>query len=117
MFWNVQGVYHHSTECKSRVVRSRLKSVAVQHYVAKLKQALAEFVTYYNHFQLHSSLGHQPPVTRYLGVEAVEDHGLAGIPFFPQELVGAFPPSQPVKVLPVNARTVQQRFALVPIGR
>jgi len=82
----------------------------------ELEQALAEFVTYYNHFRLHSSLGYQPPVTRYLGIEAVKDHGLAGIPALPKELVDAFPPAQPVEVLPVNARTVKQRFALVPIS-
>jgi len=82
----------------------------------ELEQALAEFITYYNHFRLHSSLGYQPPVTRYLGVEAIKNHGLAGIPFLPEELVDAFPPSQPVEVLPVNARTVKQRLALVPIS-
>jgi transposase InsO family protein len=82
----------------------------------ELKQALAEFVTYYNHFRLHSSLGYQPPVTRYLGVEAVRNHGLAGIPFLPEELLAAFPPSQPVEVLPVNVWTVKQRFALVPVS-
>jgi len=82
----------------------------------ELELALAEFVTYYNHFRLHGSLGYQPPVARYLGVEAVKDHGLAGIPFLPEELLDAFPPSQPVEVLPVNARTVKQRFALVPIS-
>jgi len=82
----------------------------------ELEQALAEFVTYYNHFRLHSSLGYQPPVTRYLGVEAVKDHGLAGIPFLPEELVDAFLPSQPIEVQPVNARTIKQRFALVPIS-
>jgi transposase InsO family protein len=82
--------------------------------VEELEQALAAFVTYYNHFRLHSSLGYQPPVTRYLGVEAVKDHGLAGIPFLPEELGDAFPPSRPVEVLPVNARTVKQRCALVP---
>lgn len=81
----------------------------------ELQQALAAFVTYYNHFRLHSSLGYQPPVARYLGVEAVKDHGLAGIPFLPEELVEAFPPSQPVEVLLVNAQTVKQRFALVPL--
>jgi len=82
----------------------------------ELKQALAEFVTYYNHFRLHSSLGYQPPVTRYLGVEAVRNHGLAGIPFLPEQLVVAFPPSQPVEVLPVNVWTVKQRFALVLVS-
>ena len=82
----------------------------------ELKQALAEFVTYYNHFRLHSSLGYQTPVSRYLGVKSIENHGLAGIPGLPQELVDEFPPSQPVEVLPVNIRTVKQRFALVPVG-
>lgn len=82
----------------------------------ELKQALAEFVTYYNHFRLHSSLGYQTPVSRYLGVKSIENHGLAGIPGLPQELVDEFPPSQPVEVLPVNVRTVKQRFALVPVG-
>ena len=80
----------------------------------ELQQALAEFVTYYNHFRLHSSLGYQPPVTRYLGVEAIRNHGLAGIPFLPEELVYAFPPSQSVEVLPVNTRTIKQQFALLP---
>jgi transposase InsO family protein len=82
----------------------------------ELQQALAEFVTYYNHFRLHSSLGYQPPVTRYLGVEAIRNHGLAGIPFLPEELADAFSPSQPAEVPPVNVRTIKQRFALVPIN-
>lgn len=82
----------------------------------ELEQALAEFVTYYNHFRLHGSLDYQPPVTRYLGVEAIKDHGLAGLPFLPEELVNAFPPSQPMEVLLINARTIRQRFALVPIS-
>jgi len=84
--------------------------------VEELEQALAKFVTYYNHFRLHSSLGYKPPVSRYLGVEAVKDHGLAGIPFLSDELVAAFPPSQPVQVLPVNVWTIKQRFALVPVS-
>jgi hypothetical protein len=54
--------------------------------------------------------------TQYPGVEAAKDHGLAGIPFLPKEPVDAFPPSQSVEVLPVSARTVKQRFALVPIS-
>jgi len=84
--------------------------------IQEVKQALAEFVIYYNHFRLHSSLGYQPPVTRYLGVPAISGHGLSGIPLLPQELVAAFPPVQPVTVLPVNAATVKQRFALVSVS-
>jgi transposase InsO family protein len=84
--------------------------------IQEVEHALAEFVIYYNHFRLHSSLGYQPPVTRYLGVPAISGHGLLGIPLLPQELVAAFPPVQPVTVLPVNAATVKQRFALVSVG-
>ena len=82
----------------------------------ELKQALAEFVIYYNHIRLHSSLGYQPPVTRYLGCAAVHGHGLAGIPGLPQALVQAFPPAQPIILAPVTATTVKQRFALVSVG-
>ncbi len=32
-----------------------------------LEQALAAFVTYYNYYRLHGSLGFRPPATRYLG--------------------------------------------------
>jgi transposase InsO family protein len=84
--------------------------------IAELEVALTEFVTYYNHVRLHSSLGYQPPIPRYLGVPAVSGHGLAGIPALPEELVAAFPPLQPVTVRPVNAATVKQRFALVPVS-
>jgi len=83
---------------------------------AELEQALAAFVTYYNHVRLHGSLGYQPPVTRYLGTAAPSQHGLAGIPGLPQELVAAFPPAQPLTVPPVNAATVKRRWALVPLG-
>ena len=82
----------------------------------ELKLALAQFVIYYNHVRLHSSLRYQPPVTRYLGCAAVQRHGLAGIPFLPDELVQAFPPAQPVTVLPVTAATIKRRFALAPVG-
>ena len=81
----------------------------------ELRHALAEFVTYYNHFRLHGGIGYQTPVSRYLGTQAVENHGLAGIPFLPKELVHAFPPSQPVQIQPVNERTIKRRFALVSV--
>ncbi len=83
--------------------------------VAELEQALAAFVTYYNHVRLHGSLGYQPPVTRYVGTTAPSQHGLAGIPGLPQELVAAFPPAQPLTVPLVTAATVKRRFALVPV--
>jgi transposase InsO family protein len=81
----------------------------------ELQQALAEFVIFYNHFRLHSSLGYQTPVSRFLGIPTVKHHGLAGIPKLPTSLVVAFPPSQPVQIHQVNLRTVKQRFALAII--
>jgi transposase InsO family protein len=77
-----------------------------------LKQALAAFVVFYNHFRLHSSLGYQTPVSRFLGVETIKQHGLAGFPALPPSLLDAFPPSQPVHIHPVNERAIRQRFAL-----
>lgn len=82
----------------------------------ELRHALAEFVIYYNHFRLHGGIGYQTPMSRYLGTETVENHGLAGIPFLPKELVDAFPSSRPVEIQLVNERTIKQRFALVSVG-
>ena len=83
--------------------------------VKDLQDALAKFVIFYNHFRLHSSLGYQTPVSRFLGVDSIKDHGLAGIPGLPKDLVDHFPPSRPVQICPVNLRTVKQRFSLVSI--
>ena len=83
--------------------------------VEELQQALAEFVVFYNHFRLHSSLGYQTPVSPFLGVDTIKDHGLAGIPGLPKDLLDAFQPYQPVQISPVNSRTVKQRFSLVII--
>jgi transposase InsO family protein len=58
----------------------------------ELKQAMAAFVVFYNHFRLHSSLTYQTPVSRLLGVATVKDHGLAGLPSLPTSLVAHFPP-------------------------
>lgn len=82
----------------------------------ELKLALAEFVVFYNHFRLHSSLSYQTPVSRFLGIQTVQNHGLAGVPGLPKTLVAAFPPSQPVQIHLVNLQTVKQRFALVSTG-
>lgn len=83
---------------------------------AELEQALAQFVTYYNHVRLHGSLGYQPPATRYVGSVAPVQHGLAGIPNLPAGLAAAYPPAQPIQVPLVNAATVKRRVALVPVG-
>lgn len=84
--------------------------------VEELQQALAVFVVYYNHFRLHSSLDYQTPVSRFLGVDTIKDHGLAGIPGLPKDLIDPFPPSLPIHLPTVNSRTVKQRFSLVPFG-
>ena len=72
----------------------------------ELKQTLAKFVTYYNRFRLHSSLGYQTPVSRFLGVECIQDHGLAGIPGLPKDLSDLFPPAKPVHLPSVNLWSV-----------
>lgn len=46
--------------------------------LGELQAALDRYLTYYNHYRLHSALGWQPPVTRYSG-RAVTLRGLAGI--------------------------------------
>jgi len=83
--------------------------------VAELQHALAEFVIFYNHFRLHSSLGYQTPVSRFLGIDTIKDHGLAGIPGLPDDLQNAYLPTKPVEIFPVTLLSVKQRFALVTI--
>lgn len=46
--------------------------------IKALQTALNEYLTYYNHYRLHSSLGWQAPVTRFTG-RAIRMRGLAGI--------------------------------------
>jgi len=82
----------------------------------ELQDALAKFIVFYNHFRLHSSLNYQTPVSRFLHVDTFVDHGLAGIPGLPNDLVDHFPPSHPTQINPVNLRMVKQRFSLATIG-
>ena len=84
--------------------------------IEELQQELAKFVIFYNHFRLHSSLDYQTPISRFLGVDTIKDHGLTGIPGLPKDFEDHFPPSHPVLIHPVNSRTVKQRFSLVTIG-
>ena len=83
--------------------------------LAELQTTLAEFVFYYNHFRLHSSLGYQTPVSRFLGVDTIKNHGLAGIPGLPDTLRNTFLPGRPVEIPAANLRSVKQRFSLVTI--
>jgi transposase InsO family protein len=84
--------------------------------IHELRLALADFVTFYNHLRLHGALGYQTPVSRFVGIQTVQNHGLAGIPGLPKRLLDAFPPSHPVHIYPVNERTVKQHFAIMTIG-
>ncbi len=77
-----------------------------------LNQALAEFVVFYNHFRLHGALRFQTPVSRFLSVASVQNHGLAGIPALPPVLLLAFPPALPVSIQVVNRTAVMRPFAL-----
>ena len=75
-----------------------------------LEQALAAFVTYYNYYRLHGSLGFRPPATRYLGAPMPSQHGLAGLPGLPQALLDAFPPAEPL--VPPDPQALRRRYAL-----
>ena len=96
-----------------------VKRECLKHPFASLKElqeALATFVTYYNHFRLHSSLAYQTPVSRFLGVASFQDHGLSGIPGLPQELIDLYPPALPVQLHLVNRWSVKQHLALVTLS-
>jgi transposase InsO family protein len=80
--------------------------------VEALNSKLDEFVVYYNHFRLHSSLGYQTPVSRYLGIATFQGHGLAGLPELPAPLLTAYPPTCSIELPVVNIHTVGRRFAL-----
>jgi transposase InsO family protein len=120
-----KGVHHHlitpywpEANGKAEAFIKIVKRECLKHpfrTLEELQLVLAEFVIFYNHFRLHSSLGYQTPVSRFLGVDTIKDHGLAGIPDLPDELENAFLPSQPVEIFPANWRTVKHRFALVTI--
>jgi hypothetical protein len=58
-----------------RELLSRQRFAALE----ELQAALDRFLIYYNHYRLHSSLGWQAPVSRYVG-RAWTVRGLAGLP-------------------------------------
>ena len=73
-----------------------------------LQQALDVYLTYYNNYRAHSSLGYNPPVKRFLGC-APKVEGLAAIWALPDlgcpHWTGwAEPPPSPVKALVVASR-------------
>ena len=76
-----------------------------------LEEALAAFVTYYNYYRLHGSLGFRPPATRDLGAPMPSQHGLAGLPGLPPALLDAFPPAEPL--VPPDPQALRRRYALM----
>jgi transposase InsO family protein len=83
--------------------------------VQELQTAIDEFLTYYNNYRGHSSLGWQAPVTRF-SCRAVIARGLAGIPGLERMAADSqWGPSYcdpPVEITPT---TVRDRNALIPL--
>lgn len=83
--------------------------------VEQLQTAVDEFLSYYNNYRGHSSLGWQAPVTRFAG-RAVMVRGLAALPGLkPMAADPQWGPAYcdpPVKITPT---TVRDRNALVPL--
>ena len=83
--------------------------------LAELQAALDQYLTYYNNYRLHSSLGWQAPVTRYAG-RLVAVRGLAGIlglePMAASPQWGPAACDPPVEITPMTARASR---ALVPL--
>jgi transposase InsO family protein len=75
--------------------------------VEELQAALDRFLTYYNNYRLHSSLGWKAPVTRFTG-RAVAIRGLAGIlglePMAADPQWGPSSCDPPIEITPTTAR-------------
>jgi hypothetical protein len=75
--------------------------------LAELQTALEKYLTCYHNYRRHSTLGSQPPVTRYTGC-ALLSRGLAGIPGI--ELMAANPhwgesyADPPIEITSMTAR-------------
>lgn len=84
--------------------------------LAELQVALDRYLTYYNNYRLHSSLGWQAPVTRYAG-RSVAMRGLAGIlgvePMAANPRWGVAACDPPIEITPTTALTSR---ALVPLS-
>ena len=79
----------------------------------ELKQFVLEFLTYYNQYRGHGSLGYQPPITWYAGI-APTVTGFGGIPGLEkvaQEWSGQSTAEAPIRV---TQELMIQRKALVP---
>jgi len=83
--------------------------------VQELKQFVLEFLTYYNPYRGHGSLGYQPPITWYAGI-APTVTGFGGIPGLEkvaQEWSGQSTAEAPIEV---TQELLTRRKALVPLA-
>jgi len=80
--------------------------------IDEIQAVLDEFITYYNFYRDHSSLGYQPPASRYLG-KSYAACGFAAVPRL-KRLPMPFPRSvePPGDLSPYE---IQRCFAIVPI--
>ncbi len=87
------------------------------HSLAEVQAALDHYLTYYNNYRLHSSLGWQAPVARYAG-RPVAVRGLAGIlglePMAADPQWGPAACDPPIEITPMTALASR---ALVPLSQ
>jgi hypothetical protein len=60
-------------------------------------------------------LEYQTPVSRFLGVKTVANHGLGGLPGLPAQLLEAFPPQENILYHSVDTQSLKRQFALASI--
>ena len=80
-----------------------------------LQTALDQFVLYYNHFRLHSSLGWDKPAARFTA-RAISVTGLAQLPAL--DMMADHPvygPAHADPPLPISPQTLHRFRALVPV--
>lgn len=86
--------------------------------LAELQAALDRYLTYYNNYRLHSSLGWQAPVTRYAG-RPVAVRGLAGIlglePMAADPKWGPAACDPPIEISPTTA-LASRALALISVS-
>ena len=81
----------------------------------ELSQFVEKFLSYYNQYRGHGSLGYQPPITLYAGV-APKVTGLGGIPGL-EKVAQQWPSESSVEApIYVTQELMTQKKALVPLA-
>lgn len=83
--------------------------------VAQVQSTLAAFQTYYNFYRLHGSLGYKTPALRYWHVATPHNHGLAGLPQLPADLLAAYPGDSHSQLVDTDPTVRRQALALVHV--